>query len=137
VNMADKGKKAKKPKSSLLGGVPLGSALEVLEGVGGLLAKYLSQRYEVEKRVEELKEETSEKVEEIRDEAIKTGYALKKAFLKTMVEALMLVTGMLSLILGLIILVKNIMPLEYVLMGYGFLVLIYVSITLKLSPQED
>ena len=54
-----KGKRRKK-KPNQISGVPLGSALDVVEGAAGLLGGYLSQRYEVEKRVEQRREETTE-----------------------------------------------------------------------------
>jgi hypothetical protein len=129
-------KKAEK-ESEQTSGIPLGGALEVVEGAAGILGKYLAQRYEVEKRVEEIREETSEKVEEIKEEAIRTGYEVKKAFFRTVVEAILLTTGMLSLIAGLILVVRDIIPLKYVLVGYGFVITLVVLFQLKTSPEPQ
>jgi hypothetical protein len=125
-----KSRRSDKPTERFFG-VPLGSALDILDGVAGLLGKYLAQRYEVEKRVEQIREETAEKVEELKDEAVRTGYAVKKAFFRTIVEAILLTTGMLSLILGLILLVREVIPLRYVLIGYGLLITTIVLLQLK------
>jgi len=134
--MASKKKKPKK-EGIQLGSVPLGSALDVFDGAGSIILKLLSSRYQVEKKVDDLKKETDKKVEEFKDDAVKTGYAVKKAFLRTVVEAIMLTTGILSLVVGLILLIKNLAPLEYVLLGYGFLVTIFVALTVKLSPDDE
>ncbi len=125
----------KKKDADPFPGIPLGGALEVVEGVGGLLAKYLAQRYEVEKRVEELKVETAETVDEIREEAVRTGYAVKKAFLRSVVETILLTTGLLSLIAGLILVVRDVIPLRYVLLGYGILITAFIAFQVKTAPE--
>lgn len=127
--------KKKKKKDNPLTGVPLGSAIDVAEGVGSLLMKYLAQRYEVEQKVEELKEGAEEKVEELRDEAVKTGYAVKKAFFRSIVEAIILATGILSLIYGLVKIIGRVIELEYVLLLYGVLSLAFLAIQLKMAPE--
>ncbi|MBU0761836.1 MAG: hypothetical protein KKD39_02320 [Candidatus Altiarchaeota archaeon] len=120
-----------------LGSVPLGSALDAVDGVGSVILQLLSRRYQVEKKVDDIKKQTDKKVGEIRDEAVRTGYAVKKAFLRAVVEAIMLITGILSLVAGLILLIKRLAPIEYVLLGYGFLVTIFVALTVKLSPDDE
>jgi len=118
-------------------GLPLGSALDVAEGAAGLLGRYLAQRYEVERRVQQLKDETAEKVEEIRAEAVRTGYELKKALFRTIVEAILLVTGMVALIVGAIMVVGDIVDIKYVLVGYGFVVTMVVLFQLKTAPEPQ
>ena len=61
------GKKGKKQQEGggLLSGIPLGSALEVAEGVGAVLVKLAAQRYEVDKKVERIKQDTEKRVEEL------------------------------------------------------------------------
>ena len=117
--------------------MPLGSALDVAEGAAGLLGRYLAQRYEVERRVQQLKDETAEKVEEIRAEAVRTGYELKKALFRTIVEAILLVTGMVALIVGAIMVVGDIVDIKYVLVGYGFVVTMVVLFQLKTAPEPQ
>jgi len=134
--MAAKSKKKRK-KASPLGGVPLGGALDVAEGVGGLLVDYLSRKYRVEETVENIREDAEEKVEEIRTEAVRTGYAVKKAFFRSMMEAILLSTGMLALIAGLILVIGNTFPLEYVLLGYGLLTMALLALQLKLAPEPE
>jgi hypothetical protein len=135
VIMAPKKKKEEEGEQSM-GGIPLGSILDVIDGAGSLFFKYLSGRYRVEKKVEEIKTEANKKAEEIREEAVRTGYAVKKAFLRAVVESILLATGILSLVGGLMLLVRRLAPVEYVLLGYGFLVTLFVAFTVKLSPKE-
>ena len=126
-----KKKKNKKTESSL----PFGSFLEVAEGLGSIIGKYMIQKYEVEKKVEEFKEETSERIEELQEEIVKSGYALKRSIFRAIFDAIIFTTGLASLILGFILLLKNNIPLEYVLLGYGFIVCVYVVFLLKTSPD--
>ena len=130
-------KKGKNESGDDSGGLPLGSAFEVVEGLAGMAVKLLAQKYQVEKKVEEIKEETQEKVEELRDEAIRTGYEVKKAFLRTVVEAILLVTGIVSFVVGTMLWASRIIEQpEYILIFYGILVGIYVVFTMKTGPIE-
>lgn len=132
-----KKKSGKKEKENpLFGGIPLGSAMDVFEGLGSLAVKLFSSKAQVEKKVDEFRKETGKQVEELRDEAVRTGYEVKKAFLRAVVETILLASGILSLVLGLILLVKKMVPLEYVLLGYGFVILFFVLLTVKLSPEN-
>ncbi|MBD3388984.1 MAG: hypothetical protein GF416_07855 [Candidatus Altiarchaeales archaeon] len=138
--MAPKGKTKRKRKkaSSPLGGVPLGSALEVAEGVGGFLMKYFAQRYQVEEKVEEIKEETAERVDEIREEAVRTGYAVKKAFFEAIVEAVILMTGMVAIIYAVVRIVGRFVdPPELVLLMYGVAAMAFLALKMKLAPEPE
>lgn len=135
--MVSKKKKSDDMSPNFFAGVPLGQALNVAEGVGGLAMKYISQKYEIEKKIDEIKSDTTEKVEEIREEAIKSGYAVKKAFLTAIVEGLLLVTGLLSLIYGLILVIGDKFGTENVLIAYGVITLAYVVFTMKTAPDKS
>lgn len=125
--------KAKKEKKQSGFALPLGGAFDVMKGVGRLFSSVLS----IESKVEEIKEEATHKVEEIKAEAVRTAYAIKKAILRTVVESILLTTGILSLIAGLILLLKKIIPIEYILIGYGLLVTLFVALTVKLTPDNE
>ena len=127
--MANKADKSK--GGGVLSSIPLGSALDVFDGLAGLVYKLLIQRYQVTEKIEHLKEDATEKVQEIREEAIRTGFAIKKAFLKTIVEAILLSSGIICLVIGAIILVSKAVAIEYVLIGYGLVITTIVVFQLK------
>jgi len=81
---------------------------------------YLDQKFNVKK-----------KVGDIRQVTIQTFLNLKKEFIKTVIQATLLSTGLLALILGIILLLNNFMPLEYILLGYGLIVTLAIIINLK------
>jgi hypothetical protein len=137
ASKSDKSKadKPEEKKKGLLSSVPLGSALDVVDGVGGFLFKLLLQRYQVEEKIGKLKEDAREKAEELKEEAIRTGYALKKAFFRAVVEAVLLVTGMLALIIGAIWAIQKVIPIEYVLLGYGIIVTTAIVFSLKTNAE--
>jgi uncharacterized membrane protein YbhN (UPF0104 family) len=134
--MAAKKGKREQEGGGLLSGIPLGSALEVAEGVGAVLVKLAAQRYEVDKKVEKIRHDTEKRVEELRDEAVRTGYELKKALLRTVVEGIFLTTGLLALILGAILVVADTVPLKYVLLAYGLAITALIVFTLKTQSDE-
>lgn len=74
-----------------------------------------------------------ERVEEAKKEVLKALFSLKKEFIKTLVEAMFLLTGLLALVIGLIILISKHYPIEYVLIGYGVVVTILVLMRMKLD----
>ncbi|HHQ44794.1 MAG TPA: hypothetical protein ENN13_01495 [Candidatus Altiarchaeales archaeon] len=122
------GKKGSKGKN-----MPLGSAVDVVEGVAGIVAKSLNAKQEVERKVEKLRQEGAEKVEELREDAIDAGYAMKKALLRTIIESILLSTAIVSLIAGTIMLLKRAVEIEYVFIGYGLLVLVILAFQVKTS----
>jgi len=126
----DEKAKAGKP-SGLLGAVPFGSILDIVDSAGAMVLRYLSAHYRVDERVENLKEDAKKKVEEIRREAIETGYAIKKAIFRTIVEGVLLTTGLLALIIGLMLVVSDVVPIKWVLLGYGLIVTTFIVFQLK------
>ena len=97
-----------------------------------LIGGYIKNRYEIEKRIDDLKEKTEAKTEEIKKEAIQSAYEIKKGFVRAVVELILLSTGLTALIVGLLILIHHYVPLEIVLIGYGLAVTIIVLLQMKL-----
>jgi hypothetical protein len=126
--------KSQENKGGFLSGVPLGAAMDVVDGIGGFLLRLLKDRYRVDERIDQVKEDARAKAIEIKEEAIRTGYAVKKAFFRAVVEAVLLTTGMLALIVGLIMIVSDTVPLKFVLLGYGVLVCSFIALKLKTQP---
>ncbi|MFC2162105.1 hypothetical protein ACFLRF_00355 [Candidatus Altiarchaeota archaeon] len=129
----------KKGKGKSLGGlgdIPFGGVFKILESVGELSQSYIKQKYRVEEKIEEFREDTEKKIEEVRKEAVKTAYEAKKALLRTIVEAILVSTGLVSLVVGAILWVKVYVPLHVVLMGYGLVVTIVVLLQMKTAPQN-
>jgi len=87
-----------------------------------LVSEYFNQRYKIKK-----------KVSDIRLMIIKSLYLLKKEFIKMLVEALFLVTGLLALVLGVILVLAWYIPLEIILVVYGLVVTIFVLMKIKLD----
>ena len=87
-----------------------------------MVAEYFNTRYKISKRVDEVREST-----------LKGLYALKAGFIKSVVEAIFLTTGLLALVVGVIIVVSKVAPLEYVLIVYGLLAMIIVLLRMKLK----
>ena len=87
-----------------------------------LVVEYFNQRYKIEKKVEDVKRAT-----------LNTLYALKKQFIRTVVETLFLVTGILALIVGIMMILNKVLPLEYVFIGYGLIVTIAIVLTMKVK----
>lgn len=125
-----KNSKEGKP-SGILGGIPLGSALDVVDSVGGVLFKLFLRRYQVEEKIEQAQEDARQKAQEIKAEAIKTGYAVKKAFFRAIVEAIFLTTGLLALIIGVMMVLSDVVPLKFILVGYGIIVTAAIIFILK------
>jgi preprotein translocase subunit SecE len=116
-------------------GIPLGSTLDLIDGVGAVLLNYFSKRYEVEKKMGELREDAKEGMEELKKEAIKTSYAAKKALLRSVVEVMLLTTALFSLIVGAILVLSETIPLKYVLLAYGIVMTSYLFFSVKTQPQ--
>lgn len=87
-----------------------------------MISEYFNQRYKISKRVEDIKAAT-----------INALYALKSNFIKSIAEGILLATGLLALVVGIIMVLTRILPLEYVLIGYGLIVTIFVLLRLKVS----
>ncbi|MEE9525566.1 MAG: hypothetical protein V3V78_03095 [Candidatus Woesearchaeota archaeon] len=86
------------------------------------VAKYFSQKYKVVKKVEDVKKAT-----------IQTALNVKKQIMKTIIEATLLATGMIALVVGIILILNKVFPLEYILIAYGFIVVIGILANMKLK----
>ena len=86
--------------------------------------------------MEEFKEDAAEKVEEIRGEAVRTGYEIKKAFLRSVIEIIVLITAMFSLFAGAVLIVADFVDLKYILFTYGLVVCIALAFIIKTAPDE-
>lgn len=85
------------------------------------ISTYLNQKYKIEKNIEDAKAKV-----------VETLYTLKREFVKTIVETLFLVTGLLSLLIGLILYLTNFIPLEWILIGYGGIATVIMVLSMKL-----
>ena len=103
-------------------GQSVDTVADYIDLMSQLVAEYFNQRYKIKK-----------KVEDIRKATLRSLYALKKEFMKSVVEALFLVTGLLALVVGIIILLANYFPLESILIVYGLIVTIVVLLKMKVN----
>lgn len=87
-----------------------------------LVAEYLNQRYKVEKKVEDIRRATKAAL-----------YSLKREFIKSIVETLFLVSGLLAVVLGGILFLSRFAPLDMILLVYGLLITIGVLLKVKIS----
>ncbi len=87
-----------------------------------MITEYLNRRYKIERKVEDIKSAT-----------IQTLFLFKREFIKTILETLFLTTGILALIAGTVMLMSRHIPLDILLVGYGFIVTIAVLMKMKLK----
>jgi hypothetical protein len=102
-----------------------------VETAATLMGDYLDRRYKIEKKVEDLKEKTEEKVEEIKKEAVHSAYEVKKGVIKTVIEIILLTTGIIALIIGVLGALTRVLPLDVVLLAYGLTITIIVLLQMK------
>lgn len=121
-------KKTAKKGNKLIGkisaktiGKSVDTVTDYVDLVSQMIAEYLNQRYKVER-----------KVEDIRKATIQTLFLFKREFVKTIIEALFLVTGLLALIAGTVMLMSRYIPLDYLLIGYGVIITLAVLMRMKL-----
>lgn len=84
---------------------------------------YINERYQITK-----------KVEDFRKDVIGLLYTLKRHLIRSIVEAVLIASGVLALILGIILFANRFLPLDIILMAYGVLMLIIVLGQIKLRP---
>ncbi len=120
--MAKKDKKIIEKFSESTIGKSVDTVTDYVDLVSQMIAEYLNQRYKVER-----------KVEDIRKATIQTLFLFKREFVKTIVEALFLVTGLLALIAGTVMLMSRYIPLDYLLIGYGVIITLAVLMKMKLK----
>jgi hypothetical protein len=108
-------------KSTL--GATVDTVSDYVDLASQLVAEYFNQRYKITKKVEDIKKAT-----------IGALYALKIGFIRSIVEALFITTGILALVVGVVMLLSRVVPLEFVLIGYGLIACIVVLLRLKVNP---
>ncbi len=100
----------------------VGGVMNHMEFFAQLFVDYLNRRYKIQKRTDEVK-----------NIFLTSLFALKKEFMKTIVESIFLFTGLLALIIGSIMFISKIVKIEYVLLIYGLFVTIGVLLKMRLK----
>ena len=95
---------------------------DYIDLVSQMITEYLNRRYKIERKVEDIKSAT-----------IQTLFLFKREFVKTILETLFLTTGIIALIAGTVMLMSRYIPLDILLVGYGFIVTIAVLMKMKLK----
>lgn len=93
-----------------------------LDMIAHLVAAYLDERYKIKR-----------KIEDVRNATVQSLFAVKREFVKAIVEALFLTTGLLALVLGIIMLLNYVLPLEYIFIGYGLIVCLAVLLQMRVA----
>ncbi|MFH1834878.1 MAG: hypothetical protein ABH851_01680 [Methanobacteriota archaeon] len=105
--------------------------LDGVETASTLVGTYLDQRYKIDKKVEDIKEQAEEKVAEVKKEAVHSAHEIKKGFIRAVLEIILLSTGVIALIIGVLSLLNKYYGFETILIGYGLLVTIIVLLQMK------
>lgn len=74
-----------------------------------------------------------ERIEDAKRNVIETLYTFKRNMMKTVVESTLLLTGILALIAGGILVLKDYFQLKYILLAYGVIVTILVLLRTRLN----
>ncbi|GEM_PF-7006323 len=77
----------------------------------------------------------SKKVKAVKYDIIEGIISFKKEIIKTVVEVVLLITGILSLIVGLIIFLAKRFPIENILILYGVIVTIVTLLLIEAKPK--
>ena len=101
----------------------LNKVMDSFDWLARIFVDFIEQRYKVKRRIEDIKNDIGLFLINI-----------KKFIFRSIVESVLLITGLLALIAGILILLNKIIPVEYVLIGYGLIVLIIVMFQLKTRP---
>lgn len=88
-----------------------------------LAVDFINDRYKITKRVEDF-----------RKEVIALLYNLKRNFIRSIIEAILISTGVIAFVVGIILFVNRFLPLDIILMAYGLFILIIVLWQIKLRP---
>mgnify|MGYP006289852813 CR=1 FL=1 len=103
-------------------GKKVDTVADYVDIVSQMIAEYFNRRYKIEQRVEDIRRAT-----------LRTLYQLKKEFVKSIVEAIFLTTGLLALIVGTVLLLSHYIAIEYILIFYGLVVTILVLLRIKVD----
>ncbi|MFQ5475253.1 MAG: hypothetical protein ACE5DM_05450 [Candidatus Nanoarchaeia archaeon] len=93
------------------------------DSVAKIAVDAINARYKISKRVEEF-----------RNEVITLLYKLKRSFIRSIVEAVLIASGVLAFVLGLLIFASRYFPIDAILIAYGLIILILVLWQVKLRP---
>lgn len=88
-----------------------------------LAVDFINDRYKITKRVEDFRKEVTALL-----------YKFKRNFIRSVIEAILISTGVLAFIVGIILFVNRFLPLDIILMAYGLMILIIVLWQIKLRP---
>ncbi len=105
--------------------------LDGVETASALVGTYLDQRYKLDKKVGEIKEQAEEKVEEVKKEVVHSAYEIKKGFIKAVIELILLTTGLIALIIGVLSLLNKYYSFETILIGYGLVISLIILLQMK------
>ncbi len=117
-------KKQRSTKSEKKTRQKVDSVANYIDFFSQLITDYIDQRYKIR-----------HKVEEVKLGVLRALFAFKREFMRTIVEAVLILTGILSLIVGVVLLLRKVLPIEYIFLGYGFLITIIVLLQMKTKPQ--
>ncbi|MFH0860292.1 MAG: hypothetical protein V1921_03755 [Candidatus Altiarchaeota archaeon] len=127
-----KSKKDRSPVEGLLShGIERGAG--VVDGIARLFVSYLDHVYQIEKRIDDFREETEARAEELKENAIEAAYAVKRSLIRSIIEMVFLTTGLLSLIVGVLLFLGRQVGYVNVLIGYGVVVTLVVLLSMKTS----
>ncbi|MBT7902330.1 hypothetical protein HN587_00590 [Candidatus Woesearchaeota archaeon] len=98
----------------------LDKAMDVADNFGDIMINYLNSRYRIRRRFEDAKKEVFEFV-----------YSIKRSLFRTLIEATLLLTGLVAFIAGVILILQKHYPLEIVLVTYGLVVMVVIALQLK------
>jgi len=87
-----------------------------------LVVEYFNTRYKI-----------SKKIEDIKRGVFNTLYAFKRAVVRTVIEVVLIITAILALVGGILILLSRYVPIEYVLIGYGIFIIVFLLFTMKVK----
>lgn len=103
-------------------GMAVDTVSDFVDILSQMVTEFLNQKYKLKQKVEDVKNAT-----------IKTLYHIKKEFLKSIVEAFLLISGLATLLIGGIIFLSRFIPLEFILLSYGVVVTIWVLLKVKVD----
>jgi hypothetical protein len=103
-------------------GKKVDNVADFIDLISQLIVAYIEQRYKIK-----------QKVQEVKNGVLRTLYSLKQGFIKSIVEAVFLITGILALIVGIVIWASRYVALEYIFIFYGLIVTIIVLLRMKVK----
>ena len=76
----------------------------------------------------------TKKIGDFKDDVVKTLYTFKRHTFRSVIELMVLVSGVVSLIVGSLIFVSRFFPWDAILAVYGLLILVFTALMVKLNP---